>query len=71
MSKEAVESVIGKALLETDFRHALMADPDHALAGFNLTKAEKASLMSMDSETWEYIATILDRREGKRRLAVG
>jgi len=71
MSKEAVESVIGKALLETDFRHALMADPDQALAGFNLTKAEKASLMSMDSETWEYIATILDRREGKRRLAVG
>ena len=37
MSKEAVESVLGKVLLEAEFRAALLADPDQALAGFDLT----------------------------------
>lgn len=68
MSKEAIQSVIGKALLEAEFRAALLADPDEALAGFDLTEAEKASLKSMDSETMEALAKDLERRTGKRRL---
>ena len=60
MSKVMMESVIGKAILETDFREALLANPDQALAGFDLTLAEKTRLKRMDSETLEALARALN-----------
>jgi len=64
MSKEALEIVIGKALVEIEFRKALLADPDLALAGFDLSEAEQASLKRMDSESLEALARALQRRPG-------
>jgi hypothetical protein len=66
MSKEAIEAVIGKAILDAEFRKLLLADPDQALTGFDLTDTEKASLKSMDSETMEALANTLDARTSKR-----
>ena len=60
MSKEIMESVIGKAVLEPDFRDALLANPDQTLAGFDLTLAEKIRLKRMDSETLEALARTLN-----------
>jgi predicted secreted hydrolase len=59
MSKAVMESVIGKAILETEFREALLANPERALDGFALTLAEKNSLKRMDSETMEALARAL------------
>jgi hypothetical protein len=70
MSKEAVEAVIGKALLEADFHDALLADPDQALAGFDLTSAEIACILSMDNETMEYLSKTLDERTRRRHKPV-
>jgi len=61
MSKESVELVIGKVLLEEGFRNLLFAKPDEALSGFNLTSAEKSRLLRVDCETLEYLAQILNR----------
>ena len=66
MSKEAVESVLGKTLLDAAFRAALLADPDQALASFELTKTEKAGLKRLDGETLDALAFSLDRQ--KKRL---
>jgi hypothetical protein len=66
MSKEAVEAVIGKAVLDAEFRNALLADPEKALAGFDLNETEKASLKSLDSETMDVLANTLDARVSKR-----
>ena len=60
MSKEIMESVIGKAILEPDFRDALLANPDQMLAGFDLSLAEKTRLKHMDSETMEALARALN-----------
>jgi hypothetical protein len=68
MSKEAVESVIGKAVLDAAFRKLLLADPEKALAGFDLTDTEKAGLKSIDSETLDSLGSTLDTRSSKRRL---
>ncbi|MEW5870607.1 MAG: Os1348 family NHLP clan protein [Chloroflexota bacterium] len=68
MSKEAVESVLGKALLEEAFRLALLAEPDQALAGFELTKAEKADLKRLDGETLDALAHSLDEQKRKLHL---
>ena len=68
MSQQAVESVIGKAVLDAEFCKALTADPDQALAGFDLTETEKASLKSMDSKTIDALANTLDARVSKARF---
>ncbi len=62
MSKQAVEAVMGKVILDVEFSHALLADPDGALARFDLTEGEKTILKSMDSETLDFLAMALAER---------
>ncbi len=68
MSKEAVESVIGKAILDGEFRKLLMAEPEKALAGFELSEAEKVGLKNLDSETLDTLGNTLDARSSKMRF---
>ena len=68
MSKEGVESVIGKAILDVEFRKLLMAEPEKALAGFDLSEAEKAGIRSLDSETLDTLGNTLDARSSKMRF---
>jgi hypothetical protein len=65
MSKEAVETVIGRAVLESDFREALFASPQEALASYELTTEEVAALKTIDAETMETLAGTLDERISK------
>jgi hypothetical protein len=65
MSREAVEAVIGKAVLDSEFREALFASPEEALAGFDLTDEEVAGLKTIDAETMETLAGTLDERISK------
>ena len=65
MSKEAVETVIGRAVLERDFREALFASPEDALADYDLTSEEVAALKTIDAETMEALAGTLDERISK------
>ena len=65
MSKEAVQAVIGKAVSDSKFREALFANPDKALAGYELTDEEKAALKHIDAESMESLAGGLDERISK------
>jgi hypothetical protein len=60
MSREAFEAVIGKAAVEAEFCDLLLADPDQALAGFDLTEEEVSILKKIDSETLESLGCTLD-----------
>ena len=60
MSKESFQLVIGKAVLDLEFRQALFADPDQALSEFKLSAAEKNSLKKIDSEALELMAKTLE-----------
>lgn len=60
MSREAFEAVIGKAMVEAEFRDLLLADPDQALAGFELTGEEEAILKKIDGETLESLGCTLN-----------
>jgi hypothetical protein len=68
MSQESTESVLGKVLLDAGFRYLLLANPDQALAGFNLTITEKARLKKLDCETLEMLAHTLETRVKQTRL---
>jgi hypothetical protein len=60
MSMGAFQAVIGKAAVEAEFRDLLLADPDQALAGFDLTEEEVSILKKIDSETLELLSGTLD-----------
>ncbi|MCB0200092.1 MAG: Franean1_4349 family RiPP [Caldilineae bacterium] len=65
MSQQAVESILGKAVLEEGFRSALFSDADSALAGYELSATESAALRGMDVEALEAFAGTLDQRISK------
>jgi len=69
MSKETLQAVIGKAVLDSEFREALFADPDQALEGYELTEEEVAALKTIDAETMESFAGSLDERISKSIIA--
>ena len=70
MTKEAVESVIGRAVLDGEFRESLFAEPDEALAGYELAEEEAAGLKSIDAETMEALAGTLDERISKSTVTM-
>ena len=65
MTQQAIEAVIGKAVMENEFREVLFANPDEALAGYELTDEETVALKSIDAETLESFAGALDERISK------
>jgi hypothetical protein len=65
MSKQAMEAIIGRAVTDGAFRNALFARPDVALAGYDLTEGETASLKAIDFETMDSFAGVLDERVSK------
>ncbi len=59
MSREAFEAVIGKAIVEAEFRCFLLADPERALADFELTEKEQTALKQIDAETLDSLSAAL------------
>lgn len=56
MSKQAIEAIIGRTVMDHDYRELFFADPNEALAGYELTKKERAALLSVDAETLDAFA---------------
>ena len=72
LSQISLETIIGKILLDADFRDSLLATPDDALAHFNLTQREKDELKCLDCETMEFLANTLAIRLSQiRKISQG
>ncbi len=56
MSKQAMEAILGRCVMDDDYRALLFADPDQALAGYELTREERAALLAVDAETLDAFA---------------
>lgn len=56
MSQQALEAILGRCVMDDDYRTLLFADPDQALAGYQLTQEERAALLAVDAETLEAFA---------------
>ena len=66
MSKQVMEAIVGRSLLDPDYRDLFFADPNQALATYELTKEERAALLSIDAETLDAFAERLGVQLGKR-----
>jgi hypothetical protein len=71
VSRRDLEAIIGRAIIDTEFRLLLFADPDSALAGYNLTEAELAALKSVDAENMDACAEGVGRRILRSCIAEG
>jgi hypothetical protein len=69
MSRKYFEAIIGKAIMDPGFRNTLLADPDQALAGYELTEQEECLLKCIDSETIDAMSHILNVRINKIRCS--
>ena len=69
MTQQAVESIIGKAVMDGAFREVLFANPNEALSDYSLTDGEMVALKSVDAETLESFAGALDDRISKSLMA--
>ena len=65
MSQKAVEQVVGKMLLDTKFRELMASNMPQALAGFELTEAEREGFKNMDLQDFGQSLTGLDERVSK------
>jgi hypothetical protein len=62
MSRQALETIIGRAVIDAGFRQALFADPDAALTGYDLTEEEAAALKRVDAESLDASAQQIGQR---------
>ena len=62
MSLETVKEIIGKAVIDIEFRTLLDSDPDKALQGYELTGEERASLEGLKADKFDAVASELGDR---------
>jgi hypothetical protein len=66
MSHDAVSQIIGRAVIDSEFRNLLFSNPDQALQGQDLTDDEIEALKNLRQEDLEDFSTKLDSRITKR-----
>lgn len=62
MSEEQLIEVVGRAVVEAEFRTLLGSDPEKAVEGYDLTAEEIELLKSIESELIESISSELEER---------
>ncbi|MBN1873527.1 MAG: Franean1_4349 family RiPP [Anaerolineae bacterium] len=70
MSEQAVQIIIGRAVMDSEFRKWLFSDPAQALVEYDLTMEEVASLITLDAESMETFVGSLDERVSKSILGI-
>ncbi len=65
MSSDVMRTVLDQMLDDDGFRQQMMDDPDSALAGYDLSEAERHSLLSGDTGSMEQHLGQLDERVSK------
>ena len=62
MSANGVETVLSKAMSDAKFADALFADPEKALAGFDLTGEEKSNLKNLSRAEFDALVAAPEER---------
>jgi hypothetical protein len=70
MSTENVQNIIGRAIVEAEYRSLLFDNPEKALEGYELTQDEAKSLKSLDRERFDEVASQVEERISKSGLAL-
>jgi hypothetical protein len=66
MSERAIEQILGRSVMDEEFRILLFAAPVQALAGYDLTVEEKRALLAIDAETLDAFSERLGEHLSRR-----
>jgi len=61
MSKEALQAIVGKAVVDREFEHTLLARPPEAISEFDLTEEEIAVITAIRANSLAQFAHQLHR----------
>jgi hypothetical protein len=59
MSQQAMEAILGRCVIDEDYRILFFENPDQALVGYDLAREERAALLAVDAETLDAFAAQL------------
>ena len=62
MSLESVQTIVGKAVLDREYRELLFSHPDDALKGHDLAPGEISSLKALSREKFDAVAGDLEEQ---------
>jgi hypothetical protein len=65
MSQKVVEQIVGKMLLDVEFRNLMSSDLNKALTGYDLTEDERKGFKNMDLKDFHKTVSGLDQRVSK------
>jgi len=65
MSQKVVEQIIGKMMLDTQFRKLASTNMSQALADYDLTEEERQGFKEIDFQDFSHSLTGLDERTSK------
>jgi hypothetical protein len=65
MSQEGIVDVITKALVDAEFRSQLLAEPEIALSGYDLTEEAAASLSTIEEDAFDEFVSEIEERVSK------
>ena len=71
MSLESVQTIIGRAVMEAEYRELLFSEPDKALEGYELTEEEAAALKGLERKRFDAVAGELEERISRAGGIVG
>ena len=71
MSIENVQTIIGRAVMEPEYRDLLFSEPDKALDGYELTDDESAALKGLEREKFDAVASELEDRISRASPGIG
>jgi len=69
MSAESLEKIIGKAVVDGEYRELLFSEPDKALEGYELSEEESAALKGLEREKFNTAATEIEERISRAGLS--
>jgi hypothetical protein len=65
MSQSNVEQIVGRLVLDPDFRQQMSTDRQRALAGYDLSEEERGQLLNLDLSLFAGAVSLLDERVSK------
>ncbi len=71
MSQATVQQLISKLVSDAGFRSAVGSNPASALAGYDLSDAEREAFTRMDLSSFDGAASGLDERTSKGAIRTG
>ncbi|NDJ76597.1 MAG: hypothetical protein GYB65_10095 [Chloroflexi bacterium] len=65
MSRETLTTIVSRVITDQDYREQFFADPDSALAGYELSESEEQLLRRLNADAFDELTMDLEVRQSK------